>query len=156
MNTLKRAPVPATQVIGWAAAACWLTSWFLPVVDDYPGWAAFWAALNAPFRGAIQSSAEDSVPSVLSALTNVVFLALWLGWARQRMTRATLFLKMALTCLLVNLYWLVQALRDGNAGDLLGGYYAWLAAFALLLALAILNVVSARRTSRTPTAGMPS
>ena len=39
---------------------------------------------------------------------------------------------------------------------LLIGYYVWLAAFALLVAVGALNVVSVRRTSKTPTAGTPA
>jgi len=47
-------------------------------------------------------------------------------------------------------------LRAVKASGLLVGYYVWLAAFALLVAVGTLNVVSARRTSKTPTAGTPS
>jgi TM2 domain-containing membrane protein YozV len=62
----------------------------------------------------------------------------------------------ALACLLLNLYGLVEMLRAGERTGLLVGYYVWLLAFALLLALGVLSVVSARRTSRTPTAGTPA
>jgi len=67
-----------------------------------------------------------------------------------------IYLKVAIACLLLDCYWLVQAWRMGEAGALQVGYYAWLAAFALLVAVGTLNVVSARRTSKTPTAGTPA
>lgn len=125
-------------------------------MDGMPGWAAFQAALAGPFRGRFPLGAEDAVPQVLSALTNVVFVVLFAIWARDRMTWPAMFLKVALACLLLNLYWLVEMLRAGERSGLLAGYYVWLLAFALLLAIGALSVVSARRTSRTPTAGTPA
>ena len=143
MNTPQIARSPALQLLGWAAAVCWLLSWFLPVVEDYPGWAAFSTVLGAVFRGAFLTNAEDSIPQVFSALTNVAFAVLFALWVRDRVTRPALFLKVALACLLINFYWLVEALRDDHAGDLLAGYYLWLMAFALLLALGVLMAGSA-------------
>jgi len=145
-----------SRILGWLAAACWLAAWFLPVVDGYPGWAAFRAAITGPFRDPFPVGGEESVPQVFSALTNVAFVLLFLAWVRRRTGRATMFLKLCLVCLIANLYWLVQMLRAGENRGLLAGYYVWLAAFALLLAVAVLNVASARRTSRTPTAGTPA
>ena len=144
------------QLLGWSAAACWCVAWFLPVVEGYAGWAAFRAALEAPFRHSIAMRGEDLVPQLLSALTNVVFVVLFANWQRGQVTRPALFLKVAIACLLLNLYWLVEMLRAGEHDALLVGYYVWLAAFALVVALGILTVVSARRTSRTPTAGTPA
>jgi hypothetical protein len=142
--------------LGWSAAACWLAAWFLPVMDDLAGWAAFRAALEGPFRGRFPLGAADAVPQVLSAMTNVAFVVLLTLWMRARITWPSMFLKVALACLLLNLYWLVEMLRAGERTGLLVGYYVWLLAFALLLALGVLSVVSARRTSRTPTAGTPA
>jgi hypothetical protein len=96
------------------------------------------------------------VPQVLSALTNVAFAVLFTLWIRDRITWPTMFLKVALACLLLNLYWVVEMLRAGERTGLLVGYYVWLLAFALLLAVGVLNVVSARRTSRTPRDGTPA
>ena len=67
-----------------------------------------------------------------------------------------MFLKVAIACLLLNLYWLVQMLRAGEYAGLLAGYYVWLLAFALLIVLGAISVVSARRTSRTPTGDTPA
>lgn len=140
--------------LGWAAAACWLASWFLPVIEGYPGWAAFRAAISGPFRESFPVRGDDAVPQLLSALTNVAWLLLFWYWRRGAISNWTLYLKVAIACLLIDLYWLVQMLRAGEYQALLSGYYAWLLAFALLVALAAVNVVSARRTSRTPTGGM--
>jgi hypothetical protein len=144
------------QMVGWTAAACWLVAWFLPVVDGYPGWAAFRAALEAPVRHDFPVRGDDVVPQVLSALSNVAFVVLFANWQRGQVTRPMLFLKVAVACLLLNLYWPVQMLRAGERDALLVGYYVWLAAFALMVALGILSVVSARRTSRRPTADTPA
>src|SRR4029079_2059011 len=102
------------QLLGWSAAACWCVAWFLPVVEGYAGWAAFRAALEAPFRHSIAMRGEDLVPQLLSALTNVVFVVLFANWQRGQVTRPALFLKVAIACLLLNLYWLVEMLRAGE------------------------------------------
>jgi hypothetical protein len=92
------------------------------------------------------------VPHVLSALSNVVFVILVANVHFDRVTRPGLFLRIAIACVILNLYWLVQLVREGAAGDLRVGYYAWLAAFVLLA----VSGVSIHRTSRTPTAGTPA
>jgi hypothetical protein len=132
------------------AALLWLASWLLPVFDDIAGWQAFRYALSSlwPYHGHRSSEIDDAVPHVLSALTNVVFIILVAHVELDRVTRAGLFLRVAIACLLLNLYWLVQLVRDGSAGELQAGYYAWLAAFALL----VVSAVSIHRTSKTPTA----
>ena len=144
------------RLVAGAALACWLGAWFLPVLDGYSGWDAFCAALQGPFRLQYPSSGEHGIAQVLSALTNVAFILLFMLWIRGRVARPALFLKGTLICLLMNLYWLVEFLRAGEGPDLLIGYYVWLAAFALLVALGVISVVSARRTSKTPTAGTPA
>ena len=75
----------------------------------------------------------DAVPSVLSALTNVVFPVLFVLVYRDAVTRPGLFIRVALACFILNLYWIVQLVREGKAHELLVGYYVWLAAFALLI-----------------------
>jgi hypothetical protein len=136
------------RILASAAAACWLASWFLPVVDDNTGWQAFMTVLS--HQGG--RSGEDAVPQIMSALTNFVFIAMWVTLWRSRVEKPPLFIKIALACFIINLYWLVQAARAGEAGGLLLGYYAWLLGFALL----IVSGVSIHRTSRTPTAGTPA
>lgn len=147
---------PVTRLLGWGAVACWLISWFLPVVEGYPGWAAFYTALTGPFRPDFPVRGDDSVPQLLSALTNGVFFIQVVQWLRGQMPRPSMFLKISIACLVCNLYWLVAMLRAGERSALLAGYYLWLAAFALLVAAGVIRAVSARRTSRTPTGGTPA
>lgn len=151
-------PAPAfriTDVLVWSAALAFIVSWFLPVLPEVPGWMAFRYALAplVPFRDAGSLAWDDQVPQVLSALTNVVFLILFALWLARQMFRPGLFVRIALACLLLNLYWFVRAWREKGLQDLLLGYYVWFAAFALMFAAAILSAFEARRTSRTPTAG---
>ena len=109
-----------------------------------------------PYRDAGTAAWEDSVPSVMSALTNVVFVILFALWMLRQSPRPGLFVRIAIACVLLNIYWFVSAWRDDNLKDLLVGYYLWLAAFALLLAVAGLTASSSRQTSKTPKADTPS
>jgi hypothetical protein len=142
----------------WLAALAFLASWFLPVADRMPGWEAFRYALAPliPFRDAGTEASQENIPQVLSALTNLVFVILFVLWLAKQMFRPGLFVRIALACLLMNLYWPVMAWRSDQLGALRSGYYAWEAAFALVAAAAVLTAFAARRTSRTPTAGTPS
>ncbi|HUQ09865.1 MAG TPA: hypothetical protein VM146_06070 [Steroidobacteraceae bacterium] len=143
----------------WLSAAAFVASWFLPVLDDVPGWMAFRYALAplVPYRDAGNQAWEDNVPQVLSALTNVMYVILLGLWLAKQMFRPGLFVRIALACLLLDLYWFVQAWRAGHhLADLLYGYYVWIAAFALMLAVAAVTAFEARRTSRTPRAGTPA
>jgi len=147
-----------TSALAWTAAALFSASWFLPVLDAVPGWMAFRYALAplVPYRDAGAIGWEDSAPQVMSALTNVVFVILYALWATRQSPRPGMFVRIALACFLLNLYWFVKAVRENGLSDLLAGYYVWLAAFALLLGVAILNAYEVRRTSKTPRAGTPS
>jgi len=144
----------------WTAIALFLASWFLPVLADVPGWMAFRHALAplVPYqqRDAALIGWEDSVPQIMSALTNVVFVILAGLSASRQSPRPGMFVRIALACFLLNLYWPVKAIREHGLQDLLWGYYVWLAAFALLLAVSILSAFAGRRTSRIPTDGTPS
>ncbi len=133
------------------AALAWLASWFLPAAAEVPGWLAFRYALE-PLWNSQEKQWADAVPWLLSALTNVVFPVLFvLAW-RSAVTRPGLYIRVAIACFILNLYWIVQASREGKAHELLVGYYAWLAAFALLLVSGVLI----HRTSKRPTAGRPA
>jgi hypothetical protein len=147
-----------TPALAWLAALAFVASWFLPVIENVPGWMAFRYALAplVPFRDAVTMPWDDNVPQVLSALTNVMFVILFALWLAKQMFRPGLFVRIAIACLLLNLYWFVKAWRDDALADLLYGYYVWLFAFSLLLAVAVLTVFADRRTSRTPTAGKPA
>jgi hypothetical protein len=142
----------------WTAAAFWLAAWFLPVLKDVPGWMAFRYALAplVPFRDAGNLAWDDNIPQVFSALTNLVFAVLLGLWFARQRVRAGLLVRITLACLLINLYWLVSAWREGGLTELLYGYYVWLFAFLLFLGVAVLSASADRRTSRTPTADRPS
>jgi hypothetical protein len=147
-----------TNALAWTAAAAFAASWFMPVLTDVPGWMAFRYALAplVPYSAAGDLTWDDSVPQVMSALTNGVFLILFALWVAKQAVRPGLFVRITIACLLINLYWFVKAWRDDGVSDLLAGYYVWLAAFALLLGAATLIAAASRRTSTTPTAGTPS
>ncbi len=145
------------RILMWLAAASFLASWFLPATDAVVGWEAFRYALSplVPFRQ-LGSLGDHAVPAVLSALTNVMFVVLMLLWITRQMFRPGMFVRLAIACFVLNLYWPAQAWRDHELASLRTGYFLWLAAFALVLAASILNAFEARRTSRTPKAGTPS
>ena len=136
----------AERLLAWAAAACWLAAWFMPVTDGIAGWEAFEAAILASFRNQYPARGEFAITSVASALTNVVFVLLFLQWARGRDTRPTLFAKIALICVIINLFWLVEMLRSGERSGLLAGYYVWLASFALLVAVGVSRARCVRKS----------
>jgi hypothetical protein len=147
-----------TKVLAWAAGAAFAASWFLPVLDDVPGWMAFRYALAplVPYNDAGDLAWEDSIPQIMSALTNVVFMILFALWVARQAVRPGLFVRITAACFLLNLYWFVKACREQHIKDLLIGYYVWMAAFALLFAVAAIIAFASRRTSTTPTAGTPS
>ena len=120
-------------MLGWLAAACFVAAWFLPVMSGVPGWMAFRYALASvwPYRTSI-GGGEDAVPQVLSALTNVAFVVMFAQLVAGRVGRPGLWFRVAIACFVLDLYWLVQMVRDASAHELWIGYYAWLAAFALL------------------------
>ena len=132
------------------AGIAWLASWFLPVIDDYLGWQAFRAVFDPSIAG--RSGWEDQAAQMMSGLTNFVFVGLFAALAGRGTMRPGLLIRAALACFVVNLYWLVQAARDGSWHALLIGYYAWLASYALLVVIG----VSIHRTSKRPTAGTPA
>jgi hypothetical protein len=141
----------AVRYMTVAAGIAWLAAWFLPVAAEMPGWLAFRYAME-PVWNPREAPWVDGVPSVLSALTNVVFPVMFVLLYRNDVARPGLFIRVAIACFILNLYWIVQLVREGKADQLLAGYYVWLAAFALLIACG----VSIHRTSKTPTAGTPA
>ncbi len=142
-----------TRLVTALAAALWLLSWVLPVFDEVRGWEAFRYSLSAlwPYKGS-STAGEEAVPQVLSAATNVAFIVLVAHVALRRVTRPGFFIRVAIACFILDLYWLVQLARAGEAGDLRAGYYAWVTAFGLL----IVSGLSIHRTSKIPTAGTPA
>jgi hypothetical protein len=120
-------------MLGYLAAACFVAAWFLPVASEVPGWMAFRYAFAPlwPYQSS-GGGGEDAVPQVLSALTNVVFVVMFVQLVAGRVGRPGLWFRVAIACFVLDLYWLVQMVRDASAHELWIGYYVWLAAFALL------------------------
>jgi hypothetical protein len=152
------ATMKVIPALAWLAALAFLASWFLPVIENVPGWMAFRYALAPliPFRDAVAPAWDDNVPQVLSALTNVMFVVLFALWLAKQMFRPGMFVRITIACLLLNLYWWVKAWRGHTLSDLLIGYYVWLSAFGLMLVVAVLTAFEDRRTSRTPRDGRPA
>jgi hypothetical protein len=142
----------------WTAGAAFAASWFMPVLPDIPGWMAFRHALAVlvPYGDAVDLPWDESAPQAMSALTNVVFVILFALRVAKQAVRPGLFVRIAIACFVLNLYWFVTAWRANGVNDLMIGYYVWLASFGLLLGAAILTAVASRRTSTTPTAGTSS
>jgi hypothetical protein len=138
---------PLVRNLGWLAAACFVAGWFLPAATDVSGWMAFRYAFSPVWRyGASEPVAgEDAVPQVLSALTNVAFVVMFAQLLMGRVRRPGLWLRAAIACFLLDLYWFVRVLREGSVRDLHAGYYVWLTAFALLVVIGALLVHDARR-----------
>ena len=91
-----------------------------------------------PFRDAgVHRPGTIQLPQVLSALTNVVFVILFALWVASRRAARPVRAHRASPASLLNLYWFVKAWREDGLDDLLIGYYVWLAAFALLLGVAM-------------------
>jgi hypothetical protein len=86
-----------------------------------------------PYHTAEPRAVEDAAPQVLSALTNVVFVVMFTLLMTGKVARPGLYFRIGIACFAVDLYWLAEAVRHGALRDLRIGYYAWLAAFALLV-----------------------
>lgn len=134
----------STRVLAWIAVVVFVASWLLPVTSGVPGWNAFLSVLSKAIPA---HDNTDAIPQLLSALTNVAFIVLAVRLLRNRVPRPGLFLRIAIACFVLDLYWLVQAVRESLVKDLRIGYYAWLAAFALLIVIGGMLVREARRAS---------
>jgi len=133
--------------LGWLAAACFVAGWFLPAAADVPGWMAFRYAFAPvwPYRATGgDGSVEGAIPQVLSALTNVVFVVLFARLVLGKVTRPGLYLRMAIACFVLDLYWFVQMVRDGGIRELWIGYYVWMVSFALQVLIGLMLTRTAR------------
>ena len=135
----------------WCAAACFVAAWFLPVAAAVPGWMAFryaFAPLWPYGPNGADANIEDAAPHVLSALTNGVFVVMFAQLVADRVPRPGLWLRVAIACFVIDLYWFVQMLRDDDDRSLGIGYYVWLAAFAQLAIIGALLVRGPRGAAR--------
>ena len=135
--------------LAWLAAACFLASWFLPAAAEVPGWMAFRYAF-APvwaYGQPTPQGVEDAIPQVLSALTNVAFIVMFVIVMLGKARSPGLFFRAAIACFVLDLYWFVQMLRDRSLHELWIGYYVWLTAFALMMLIGWMLIVTARRVT---------
>lgn len=112
-----------------AAWALFAVSWVMPVIslggdESAPGWWAFWQALTG----------ELGVVGALTALTNAVMLrTLWrpsdLDGHRLAASTAAM-----LAAAILNGWYLMSDMTDGNPATLMAGYYVWWASFGLAAA----------------------
>ena len=128
-----------------AAVVANVLGWVLPAFSDERGWAAFVFALSPlwDYRNFQSQPLGLLAFIVLSALTNVLFVALAgvLAFGAARRTRAVLWAAAAAT--LLNLYWPI--LLEADRGRLEPGFFIWVSSFALLALSAFLTLRSAPR-----------
>ena len=137
-------------------AFLYVLAWLLPIANGgtslsdggLPGWEVFRLALSPiwPYEGLAGDNWSSDSLSVLSALTNVGFLAsvAILAFSRQRFRRWTFWF--LVTATIVNSLWFV--LSDQRS-DLRIGYYLWLGSFIVLAVTARL-VPAAPGSSTAP------
>ena len=94
----------------FAAAVAHVLGWALPVVDDYRGWQAFRVAFSPvwPFENFEIQPGLILVLSVLSALTNVLFVAVAVVLLRgpaSTLQRARAVLWIVAAAALIDLHW---------------------------------------------------
>ncbi len=140
------------------AAFLYVLSWLMPVVDGgttlsdggLPGWEAFRVAL-APiwsYEGLAGDKWWSDLLSVLSALTNIAFLAataVLASWP-QRFRRGIFWSLVSAT--IINALWFVLS---AERGDLSIGYYLWLSSF-IVLAVAARSVPADAGPANAPSA----
>jgi len=139
---------PATIALT-VATFLYVLSWLMPVVDGgttlpdgLPGWEAFRLALSPiwSYEGLAGDNWWSDLLSVLSALTNIAFLAaaaVLTSWP-QRFRRGIFWSLMSAA--IINALWLVLS---AERGDLRIGYYLWLSSFIVLAVVARSNPAGA-------------
>lgn len=114
----------------WSVGLVYAVAWFVPVIKDggtladgwLPGWFALRVALTPLWDHDSDMSWLQETLSVLSGLTNLLFILALVRPARR--WSWCLFAAAAL-----NTFWFVDM---APIGDLRAGYWLWLASFALL------------------------
>jgi hypothetical protein len=126
----------APRATSLAAVVANVLGWVLPAAMGVRGWEAFVLALSPVWS--FDDFADEPVwfliLIVASALTNVLFVALVALLLRGRKPKAVLLTAAAAT--LLNLHWVVTLEADRRY--LAGGYFVWVASFALLALAAFL------------------
>ena len=126
----------ASRAVLIAAVAANLLGWVLPAVQDFRGWSAFGVALS-PIWSAAEFQDEPVWLLILmvgSALTNVLFVGLVVGFLRGGQPKVVLWAAAAAT--LLDLHWVI--LLESDRRYLQPGYFIWVCSFALLALAAFL------------------
>jgi hypothetical protein len=128
-----------------AAAVANVLGWVLPAFSGNRGWAAFVFALSPLWDYGNFKGQELGLLAfiILSALTNVLFVALAVVLALGRTRRLKPVLWAAAAATLLNLYWPI--LLEAERGRLETGFFIWVSSFALLALSAFLSLKSAPR-----------
>ena len=121
----------ASRVALLAAIVANVLGWVLPVIYDDRGWRAFRVALSPlwPYENFEIEPDFLLVLSVASALTNVLFVVL-AAVLVLRESRARAVLWAAAGATLLNLHWPISMGEERRLLE--GGYFIWVASFALL------------------------
>lgn len=148
---------PLLKVSVAIAALLFVVAWLTPVHEygttlargGVPGWEAFRVALTPlwSFQDAIVETWYWSIITVVSALTNVLFVAALAHvlWRPGTHGRAVCWVLVAAT--VINATWFFLG---GDRGELRLGYYLWVASFAVIATAAWFIPTSDSGTSPQP------
>jgi hypothetical protein len=126
----------ASRAVLIAAVAANVLGWVLPAIQDFRGWSAFGVALS-PLWSAKDFQDEPVWLLILmvgSALTNVLFAGLAVGFLRGGQLKVVLWAAAAAT--LLDLHWVITLGSDRRYLE--PGYFIWVCSFALLALAAFL------------------
>ena len=140
MSEMRRA-----QLLIFGAWLIFAAAWFLPVVSDggtfpssLPGWTAFRTALSPvwPYEGTAFTGI-GAVAAVLSALTTIVFIAVFIAGAPWVLWRASNSVRrvwawVAVGAFVLNAHWYFFYGR--NDSGLMIGYFLWWFSFLVMAA----------------------
>jgi len=137
VSSLKEERGDIARALLWSVGLVYAVAWFVPVIKDgatlargkLPGWEALYCALSPLWEFDLDARWPWETLSVLSGLTNLVFLLALVRPARR--WSWCLFASAAL-----NTFWFVHMVP---IGDLRAGYWLWLASFVLLGLVSILS-----------------
>lgn len=141
-STDKQLWPPRVPTVLIVAGCLYVLSWFLPVMDGLPGWLAFCASLSPiwPFEGHQIVPWNFALMAVSSALTNVVFVLLFVDLATGRRLGRPLTVLLLAVATALDLYWL--GFTGEDRADLRIGYYLWVCSFGILVVGACIPVRS--------------
>nr|HEV7952539.1 hypothetical protein [Candidatus Acidoferrales bacterium] len=143
------------QLLIFGAWLIFAAAWFLPVITDgerfpggLPGWQAFRTALGPvwPYISGTAYSAIGAVAAVLSAVTTILFVVVfiggspWLVWRGSRSVRR-ISAWVAVGAFLLDAHW--YFFYGMNQSGLMIGYFLWWFSF-LVMALGLFDLAGRR------------